>query len=83
MNITNRKNIDIDKLIMKIYDIYGNPDAKEIDLFIRHGKANAENTEVIKQGVASVVEVVPVIIKDDKKIVCDDRKITANNIQFC
>jgi hypothetical protein len=83
MNITNRKNIDIDKLIFRIYDIYGNPEGKEVDLFIRHGKSNSEYIEVIKQGVASVVEVVPVFIKNDKKVICDQRKVTLNNIEFC
>jgi len=83
MNITNRKNIDVDKLIYRIYDIYGNPEAKEVDVFIRHGKANTEKVTVIKQGVTSVIEVIPVIIKDENKIICEDREIKANNIRFC
>lgn len=83
MNITNRKNIDIDNLIFRIYDIYGNPETKEVDTFIRHGKTNVEKVEVIKQGITSVIEVVPVVIKSDTKIICDHKKITANNIKFC
>jgi capsule polysaccharide export protein KpsE/RkpR len=83
MNITNRKNIDIDELVLRIYDIYGNPETKEMSVFIRHGRTNTETVKVIKQGVTSVVEVVPVVIKDNKRIICDERKITANNINFC
>lgn len=83
MNVTNRKNIDVDMLIFRIYDIYGNPEAKEIEKFIRHGKTNTETVKVIKQGITSITEVVPVVIKDNKKIICDERKITANNIKFC
>src|SRR5210317_511884 len=79
MNITNRKNIDIDMLIFRIYDIYGNHDTKEMDIFIRHGKTNTEKIEVIKQGVTSIVEAVPIVVKDKKKIICDENKITANN----
>ena len=83
MNITNRKNIDIDKLIFRIYDIYGNPEAKEVDVFIRHGKANTEKVKVIKQGVTSIVELIPVVIKDNNKIICEDLEIKAKNIRFC
>jgi hypothetical protein len=83
MNITNRKNIDVDKLIFRIYDIYGNPEAKEVDVYITHGKINTEHVTIIKQGVTSILEAVPIIVKDNKRIICDERKITANNINFC
>jgi hypothetical protein len=83
MNITNSKNIDIDKLIFRIYDIYGNPDGKEVKVFIRHGTANTEKVEIIKQGVTDSLDIIPIVIKDNKKIICEDRKAEISNIKFC
>jgi len=83
MNVTNLKNIDIDKLIFRIYDIYGNPDVKEVDTLIRHGSSNTEKLEIIKQGVTDRIEVVPITIKDKKEVICEKRQVSVETISFC
>jgi FlaG/FlaF family flagellin (archaellin) len=83
MNVTNLKNIDVDKIIFRIYDIYGNPDVKEVDTLIRHGSSNTEKLEIIKQGVTDRLEAVPVIIQEKRKVICEKRQVSVESISFC
>jgi hypothetical protein len=83
MNVTNLKIIDVDKIIFRIYDIYGNPDVKEVDTLIRHGSSNTEKLEIIKQGVTDRLEAVPVIIQEKRKVICEKRQVSVESISFC
>lgn len=81
INVTNNNNRKIDAVLVRGFDIYDSPQGgqKNISLVPEKSKAVA----VVKQGVLKRAEVMPVIIVGRKRVVCQSRKVTVENIKFC
>jgi len=81
LEINNKGNLKIDKIIFRLYDLYGNIESKEKDVNVKAGKT--KDIKVLKQGTIQILESVPVLVKDGDKIVCRDKMHTLENITTC
>jgi hypothetical protein len=83
MNITNNNNRKVDALLIRGFDIYDMPHGGQRNLSI-----DPEETvefSIVKQGVLKRAEVVPIIKVGDKRVICQSKRITLDNIllKFC
>lgn len=81
MNVTNTKDLKIDELMFRIYDIHLNADVRETNITIRPGKTQSVN--MVKQGIVQDIEIIPVVHKGSKRLVCEERRVTEQNVKFC
>ncbi|MBD3203261.1 hypothetical protein GF327_03135 [Candidatus Woesearchaeota archaeon] len=82
INITNTKNIKIDRLVFRLVDIYGNSQNREEEVNIYPGEKEI-NSAVLKQGTLSSARIIPVIIQDQTYILCQSASIEKQNIDQC
>lgn len=81
MNVTNVNTLEIDQLRFRFFDLYDNPEFRTLNITIR--PRDIESIKVLKQGTLKQAEIIPVIIKDKKIIVCNDKIVTLENINIC
>ena len=81
MNITNSKDLKIDEIMVRTISVYNDPQATTRNLTLRPAKT--ESIDVLKQDITKQAEIMPVIYKGKKRIICSSRKITINDIPFC
>ncbi len=81
MNITNSKDLKIDEVMVRITDVYGDPKVSTRNITVWPGKT--ESMDMLKQEITKQIEVIPVIYKDKKRIVCSSRTTTISSIPFC
>lgn len=81
MNITNSKDLKIDEVMVRIINAYNEPQTNTRNITLTPGET--KNIEVLKQEITKQIEVIPVVYKNKKRIVCSSRKVTLNNIGFC
>lgn len=79
--IHNNGNLGIDKIIFRLYDLYGNIETKEKDIRIKAGKD--KEITLLKQGTIKRIEAIPIILTGDQEIICRDKMQTNLNIRFC
>ena len=81
INVTNNNNRKVDALIVRGFDIYGNPQGGERVISLEPEKT--KSVVVVKQGVLKRAEVMPIIIVGKKRAVCQSKKITLEPVDFC
>lgn len=81
INVTSNNNRKVDGLKVRAFDIYDNPQGGEKNVSIVPQKT--VSVEVVKQGVLKRAEIMPMIIVGKKRVVCQSRKVTVENIDFC
>ncbi|MBI2580277.1 hypothetical protein HYV85_00535 [Candidatus Woesearchaeota archaeon] len=81
INVTNNNNRKVDSLLVRGFDIYGNPDGGSRNISLEPEKTKA--VVIVKQGVLKRAEVMPVIISGKKSVVCQSRKVALEDIGFC
>lgn len=86
LNLTNNNKRDINRLVFRLYDIYGNPETRELNITIKPDE-QAE-LKVIKQGTIEKFEVVPVTFKNEleakkTEIHCRTSIAQKEKIEFC
>ncbi len=80
-NISNRHNVRIDQIVIRIYDIYDNPQTKTRNVTI-----DPEETlqlSILKQGITRHVEFVPAVLGEDGRVLCENAKVVSEDVQFC
>ena len=81
INVSNNGNLRIEELLFRMFDIYGMPQAVYKNVTI-----NTEKTAslvIVKQGVIDQVEVIPVAHEKSNRFICQNRKVTEEDIKFC
>ncbi|MBN2454194.1 hypothetical protein JXB11_01475 [Candidatus Woesearchaeota archaeon] len=81
INVSNNGNLRVDELLFRMFDIYGQPQGVYKNLTL-----NTEKTLtliVVKQGVIDQVEVIPVGKEEKKRYICQNKRITEEQITFC
>ncbi|MBI2141106.1 hypothetical protein HYU16_01645 [Candidatus Woesearchaeota archaeon] len=81
INVTNNNNRKVDSLLVRGFDIYGNPDGGSKNISLEPEKTKA--VVIVKQGVLKQADVMPVIIVGKKRVVCQSRKVLLETIEFC
>ena len=81
INVTNNNNRKVDSLLVRGFDIYGNPDGGSRSISLEPEKTKP--VAIVKQGMLKQAEVMPVIIVGKKRVVCQSRKVMLENIEFC
>ncbi|GEM_PF-1895464 len=81
VDIANRKDLKIDKVIFGLYDIFGNGESREKIFTLDVGKTI--NVEVLKQGTISTISAIPAIYKSSKWIVCPEKEVQYSNVTYC
>lgn len=86
INLTNRRDIAISKVMFRMYDIYNGPTWLESNVTIDLGIDDTQEVIALRQGdfkKVSRLEVVPVVFKDNFEIICEDRKGAVEVIPDC
>ncbi|MFH1182628.1 MAG: hypothetical protein V1702_06745 [Candidatus Woesearchaeota archaeon] len=81
INVSNNGNLRIEELLFRMYDIYTVP-----QVTYKNQTINTEKTlrvAVVKQGVISQVEVMPVVQEGKKRYICQNKKVTKSEVAFC
>ena len=81
INVTNNNNRKVDALLVRGFDIYGNPQNGERNISLQPD--NSKSIQIVKQGVLKKAEVMPIIMVGKKRVVCISRKITLEPVDFC
>ena len=81
INITNTNNLRTDALIFRFFDIYDESELRNVNATILPGET--ENLIVVKQGIVKQMEIIPMLYKDEKRIVCESKKVTITVIPIC
>ncbi|RMF55007.1 hypothetical protein D6745_03425 [Candidatus Woesearchaeota archaeon] len=81
IKVTNRKELEVSKLLFRVFDIYGNPATREKNVSLYPG--DVERLVILKQGTTKKVEIIPFTKKNLKNIMCSESSVTAVNISYC
>jgi hypothetical protein len=81
MDVTNTNDVKVVGLWARMYDIYDEPQASSRNLTI--GPQETKPIRVIKQGIISQVEVMPVVKKGNTLIRCQSRTVTFEPVPVC
>ncbi|MDP2750645.1 MAG: hypothetical protein Q8O89_07480 [Nanoarchaeota archaeon] len=86
LNLTNNNKRDVNKLLLRTYDLYGNPENREILLTLKPDEQTTLNT--MKQGTLSKLEIIPVTYRNElekKKveIICRINIAQRESIAIC
>lgn len=81
INVTNNNNRKVDAILVRAFDIYSSPQHGEKNVSLEPEKTKA--VEIVKVGVLKRAEVLPVIIVGKKRVICQSREVTLENIGFC
>ncbi len=81
INLTNNRNLIIDGIIVRTYDIYENPEVKEKSVDLR--PSETKQVGVLKQGVVRKVEVVPWFKRQDTQVICSSKLASMNRPPNC
>ena len=79
MTVTNRNTLKIDKVIIKAFNTYGEPQAPANERLMVLEPSKTDRIIVEKEGVVSHVEIVPVTFKEKDEIVCTARTAVMAN----
>ena len=81
LNITNSNDKRIDSLKFQLFDLYDEPMENQINTSLK--SSGSENLKVLKHGTLSQVEIIPLIEKEEREILCESSKLILNDIDFC
>ncbi|HLD89196.1 MAG TPA: hypothetical protein VI894_03240 [Candidatus Nanoarchaeia archaeon] len=81
MNLTNNRNLLIDSIIVRTYDIYENPEVKEKSIELR--PSESKQIAVLKQGIVRKIEVLPVVKRQDAQVICRTKLADMNRPPNC
>lgn len=81
MNISNINLITVDALVIRLYDIYQNPQITEHNISIR--PQDSQNLVLLKPGTIGQIEVVPIIRISNQKVICSNSMITMKRVEQC
>ena len=63
LNITNNNKRDVNRLIFRLYDLYGNPETRDINITLKPDEQ--QYVRVIKQGTTKKLEIIPSTFRDE------------------
>ncbi len=81
MNVTNSNSLKTDELIFRFYSIYEEPELRSTNFTLR--PSETKNLMLVKQGIVKQAEAIPVIYKDRKRIICENKRVTVTGIPIC
>lgn len=82
INVTNRNSLQIDQVVLNIYDIYmENVQTKKKNVSISPGKS--DTIQIIKQGTTRQIEVTPVFFSEKHIIHCNQKTALSDQVGFC
>jgi len=81
MDVTNTNDIKLEGLWIRMFDIYNRPQTSSRNVTI--GPQKTKEVKVIKQGIIKDADIIPIVKKDGKTILCESRKVNFENIKVC
>ncbi len=81
ITISNKGDLEIDKVIFRLYDLYNNIESKDKVIAIKAGET--KQLELLKQGTIQRLESIPILIKGNKVTICRDRMHIFEDITSC
>ena len=82
IDFTNRNNLNIDKVIVRMYNIYGEPIEPLLEKRITLSPKESGTIQVPKTGVVKTADIIPETIQKNVEIVCSERAAKAEQIEF-
>lgn len=71
----------IDSVSIDLYDVFNSPVQK--NKYVNLASGEKKEFSVLKDGVVKEVHVVPVVVRNNKKVYCSNKKIVVSNIKAC
>lgn len=81
INVTNVNTLKTDELIFRLIDIYEESELRNVNFTIKPGET--KGLILVKQGIVKQADVIPVIHKDRKRIICENKKVALNKVEMC
>ena len=81
MDVTNTNDIRLEGLWVRMFDIYNRPQISSRNTTIKPQKTKA--VKVLKQGIIKQADIIPIVKKDGKRILCESRKLQFSDIKIC
>ena len=81
MDVTNTNDIKIIGLWVRMFDIYDRPQISSRNITISPQKT--KNVKIIKQGILKDIDVLPIVEKNNKRILCESKKLDFDNVAIC
>ncbi len=81
INLSNTDNLAVNALFFRMLTIFGDVSSKEINVTIKSGRTEA--LAVIKEGTLKKLDVLPVTMAGQKRVVCSARAISTESIRYC
>ncbi|PLW79523.1 hypothetical protein C0585_07300 [Candidatus Woesearchaeota archaeon] len=81
LNITNSNDKRIESLKFQLFDLYDEPMENELTISLK--SSGSESIKILKHGTLSQAEIIPLIEKDQREILCESSKLILNDIDFC
>jgi len=80
-NITNTKELEVTAIYIRTYNMYNQPDMYEKNLTIKPGRTM--KLDIFKEGAIKKLEIIPIITKNKKTIICKGKSTSTENIEQC
>lgn len=81
LELQNKKNLNVDQILINYIDIYDNPGTKVLNYSLRVNKK--EKINILKQGIIKQFELIPRAFREDKIIVCNENTVVLTDIRHC
>lgn len=82
IDFTNRNNLNIDKVIVRMYNIYGEPIQPLFEKRIALNPKESGTVQVPKTGAIKRVDVIPETIQKNVEVMCTEMAAKAEQIEF-
>jgi len=81
MDVTNTNDVKLLGVWVRMFNIYDRPQVSSRNTTINPQKT--KSIQVIKQGIIKEVNIIPMIEVDDKRVLCESRKLDFSTIDIC
>jgi hypothetical protein len=81
INVANKKDIRIDKVMFNFFDVFGNTESREAKIRLEVGKPML--ISILKQDTIKTIKVLPALYRGNKWVICSDKEIEYSDVKFC
>ena len=81
MEVTNTKDVKIESIQARMFDIYKRPQTASRNITIL--PQQTKSLQILKDGILKKAEIMPVVKKDSKRIVCQSRALSFDDVPVC
>ena len=81
MNLSNNNNVKVTEIVLRLYDIYNQPQQRNMNITIR--PSETARVTAIKQGIVKQLELIPVTQSGKNRVICQSQRVEVTSIPLC